>query len=169
MTTSAAPTHPPAERTHRLLMLSCALVVAATYGTAFFLPVLGVFPDYMTGWDAFRAMAPHNAWDDRSWFNARGRLQALVMWLANPLLWVGMVLLALGRSSSAAALGLLALPAGLSAAFNIDTGGFHFHELHAGYYCWLASMAFLTAAGAYFALGPVFKGTFSKQSSWPDD
>src|SRR5262245_62165263 len=147
MTTSAAPPRPHAGRTPRLLMLCCALMVAAAYATAFFLPV---HSNRRTGWDIYRVVAAHAVWGDNSYFRGTTRLQALIWWAPNPLLWVGTVLLAIGRTSGATALGLLALPASLSVAFNIDVGHFRFdpysrlRELRAGYYCWLASMAFLT-------------------------
>lgn len=147
--------------------LLCALLTAALYGTSFFLPTLVVLSDPIYGWGAFWivTLLP---WDNPP-LPTGELIQTLVWWLPNPLLWIGIVFLAIGQGRRAAVLGLLALPAGLSCAFDADTFRFRFHEFQAGYYCWLASMALLTAAGAWRGLRPVFAGVFSRSRTATDE
>jgi hypothetical protein len=71
-------------------------------------------------------------------------------WLANPVLWVGLRLLARGRPRGAAAAGAVALP--LALAFLLTEPS----DLRAGYYAWAGSMALLLLAGLAGArAGPV--------------
>src|SRR5262249_17910819 len=135
-------------------------LAAATYATAFFLPVhaLGLGnKDYIFyGWEAYQAVGPHASWNRPFGWE---RILSWVQWLPNPLMWVGIVLLALWRGLSAAGVGLLALAAGVSCAFEFETFRFYFHEYREGYYCWLASMVLLTVAGAWFGLRPLLKSS----------
>src|SRR5262245_17097482 len=109
----------------------CAAAVAALYATSFFLPVCLVLNDTISGWQAYLAVSPHRAWEAP--LQPTEVFQLLVWWLPNPLMWVGIVLLALGRGLSAACTGLLALSAGLSVAFDFDTFRFDFREFREGY------------------------------------
>jgi hypothetical protein len=137
--------------------LLCALFAAALYGTAFFLRVMVLFNDPLYGWEAYQAVAPR-PWAEQP-YSLPDDLQAIVWWLPNPLMWVGIALLAIGRPGSAAFTGLLALAGALSVAFDTDALRFDFKDLREGYYCWLGSMAFVTMAGAWRGLWPLLAGT----------
>jgi hypothetical protein len=130
---------------YRLAIL-CALLTAVLYGTSFLLPAKEMPPCApITGWEAFVTVS-QRPWDPQP-LETREYLVLLIWWLPNPLLWVGIGYLTLGRPAGAAVTGLAALPAGLFCACDIDPWRFDFQEFLSGYYVWLASMGFLAGSG----------------------
>src|SRR5262249_25948655 len=134
----------------RLPTVLAALATASLYAISFFLPVLDVLNAPLLGWNAYWIVA-QRPWE-KDPLTTGELLQLILWWLPNPLLWVGIVFLAIGRAGNAACLGLLAMAAGLSCAFDVEMLRFQFYEFRIGYYCWLASMAVLTAAGTLLVL-----------------
>ena len=68
-------------------------------------------------------------------------------WLANPLIWVGVILLACGRPGFAAGCGLLAIGPVVQWSLEWDRQGLS-HMLRAGYYLWVSSVGVLVAGSA---------------------
>jgi hypothetical protein len=131
--------------------------VAAVYALSFFLPawvesnrpipgygafLLGMLACCLTGpglaGEFLRGHVPHLSSNDMTFF------VGAVAWLANPGLLVGLVRLAMDRGQSAAALGIGSFLLGLCFFFSPKSDHF---QLSWGYYCWMASMALLAAAG----------------------
>ena len=132
------------------LAILCGLVTAVVYGTSFLLPARAMGPCApTTGWEAFVTVSPR-PWDPEP-LEVWEYLVLLIWWLPNPLVWVGIGYLALGRPAGAAVTGLVALPAGLFCAFNIDPWRFDFQEFLSGYYLWLTSMGFLAGSGMFLS------------------
>jgi hypothetical protein len=73
---------------------------------------------------------------------------ALIAWLANPLLWVGLVMFALGRNGEAMVLGLWAFLLGLTALLGLMGYDYDSATPLLGYCLWLGCMVLLIAAGA---------------------
>ena len=82
-------------------------------------------------------------------------------WLPNVLLWLGLFCLAAGRRHAPWLVGAFALYEGTLLV--ICAPGLTL-KLMTGYYVWLASMAVLTAAGAYRAVWPHDRLGFATQS-----
>lgn len=122
--------------------------ISGLYLSSFFMTVHD-FPSGkpLRGWDAFYLATlslcespPLSAYHLTRW---------LVGWLPNPALWVGIVLLALGRWRIAALAGFLGLVGALSWGAGFPLLGANFSEFREGYYCWLSSMAALAGFGLW--------------------
>ena len=71
-------------------------------------------------------------------------------WLANPLLWAGVILLACGRSGAATVCGLLAVVPVTQWSLAWDRQGL-WPALAAGYYLWIASAGLLATSGPFLS------------------
>jgi hypothetical protein len=141
--------HSTAPRIPRALWL-----VIALYAVAHVLPVTKIFDSWMWGWQA--SLAPvelaaealrHGQFDWRTVFTVFG-------WLPNPLLWLGVAWLIIGRQRDARQAGIGTGLAGLAAVacaslWLFDRG--KDDDLSIGYYVWIASMVLLTGAGFWTA------------------
>lgn len=107
--------------------------IAGTYTWSFFLPAtqdwIGPVGKLLTGWEAFRSMG------------------CLPVWLANPLLVLGVMAFLVRYYQTALILGVAAT---LDACILLE----NYRDLYAGYYLWLTSMLLLTVVAACFARFP---------------
>ncbi len=122
-----------------------ALAVAA-YVVSLFLPAVGVSvlgpPSTLYGCEAFTASLRSFPDVLKDFPSDLFSLCACVAWLANPVLWVGMILVAWRRYGSGCMAGAMAVALAMPIWLEID-------EVYAGYYLWVLSMALLMlAAGA---------------------
>lgn len=123
-------------------------LVVGLYAMSFFLPVTRGFIN-LRGWEAILVVAgalftpsiPTRGVDDADW------ILTFLGYLPNPLVWIGIVLLVLGQWRLAAVAGAIALAFGIIWMFDVGGGKLDVSHSHVGYYCWLASMAALAAAG----------------------
>lgn len=127
------------------------LLVVALYSISFFLTAVEVFGP-IAGWEAFLIVA------GRPFESPRPEMTDLIWiamyWLPNPSLWVGTVLLALGRGRAAAVAGLTGVIGGLACGFILDRPAIDFRAFREGYYCWVASLALLAGLGIWRAVWP---------------
>jgi hypothetical protein len=128
--------HPPA------VAILGALAVAM-YGVSFFLPAAGTF----LGFQAFVC--------------ALLFIIGVPMWLANPVFWLGLVMLSRREYRSASHAGMIALVLALSECWMFSG------ELKAGYYVWAGSMAVLALVGLFgeWTDGP--RGWYSRSQLFP--
>jgi hypothetical protein len=142
----------------------CVAVVAGVYAVSFFLPAETILsaPGAVYFWSIpagfFQRLAAGTLTGDSLW--------GLVGWLPNPLLVVGMILVALRRGWSALGTGLLATACAcvwlLDGNYTISTNGLV--TLNVGYYAWLASMLLLSISGAMM----MYAAAAERQPSPPD-
>lgn len=145
------------------LLLAVGLYTAALFLPAFEWTFVGSSPQVMSGREAVfslpKMLAEHLQvrWEyGRS--DAFGEGTGVYWgwlaraWLPNALLWLGLFCLAAGRRHAPWAAGAFSLYEGTLLA--ICAPGLELLKLMTGYHVWLASMAVLTAVGAYRALWP---------------
>lgn len=136
----------------------CCLLIGAVYAVSFFLPVLGPDEESSPGFVAF--LLPLVAWtvgDEGAML-----ILGLPAWLANPLMWVGMALLASGKWKAATAAGLVAVILGLTALPAwLSSGDFP----RMGYVLWVLSIAALAVTGYVGSLAQRRKTKPSEQLS----
>jgi hypothetical protein len=133
-----------------------ALPGIALYVGSFFLPTFAIDGPPQTGWEAFWVPLEFL---DRVGVEERVVVQALTIWLPNPLFWFSSICLVAGcpRVASVAAI--------LAALF----ASYWLLELHGltlvGAYVWLASMALLAVAAlaACTGMSSYYRGTLSRK------
>jgi hypothetical protein len=116
------------------------VIILAVYGVSFALPA---YPGTI-GLGAFLAALYYLPIAVLGFIVGRSPISfasVCLSWLANPVLWVGLILLAKGRWHGAARVGLVAA---LLASIPLLTQDYH-HGLRIGYFAWLASMILLIA------------------------
>lgn len=127
-------------RTARLLPWLILLVAGTMYGVAFALPAADLAITVSGGPASSMSFAGHEA------FSSAWAVKSNV-WLANPLFWAAVVLLALRLWVAAAAFAIFAFwVAGWEAVANQLYG--YGNAFYAGYWLWAGSMAVLAAAAA---------------------
>ena len=115
-------------------------VIGALYAISFFLPFLLI--------DRHHPLLADPIWDGAIVFMS-GMPGAEVSWLANPALWVGLVMLILGRWRAASIAGIVALFIGFllkMIEIHVGSGGQTTYHLLTGYCVWLASMVLLAGS-----------------------
>jgi hypothetical protein len=139
----------PTRRIPRVLWLIIGL-----YAVAHVLPVTMIFDSWVWGWQA--SLAPLELFVDglrHRHFDSQ-TVRILAGWLPNPLLWLGIASVIVGRRRSVRWAGIGTGVAGLAAfacagIWFLDRGPND--DLAAGYYAWIASMLFLSAYGFWMA------------------
>lgn len=120
-------------------------LVVGLYALSFFLPAYCGLLN-LVGYEAF-AMVFMGLFENPIEITTPDCLLSILGFLPNPLLWIGILLLARKRWRSATAAGALALGLGLVWIVDPDQKMVDLQGLHVGYYCWLASMAALLGTG----------------------
>jgi hypothetical protein len=146
-------------------MTKLALVlIGGLYAASFFMPVTtafaistwNVYPGTSCGWEVFWAMlakavylAGHHNDVEFAWLTVMVRYG--LVWLANPIMWLGFVGIVKERGGLVTAAGLLAFLFGLLACFDIEKMKFVF-SYEFGYYAWLLSMFAMAFFGVWLML-----------------
>jgi hypothetical protein len=126
--------------------------VILVYAIAHVLPVTKVFDETAFGWQASCSAAQIAA--EGIW-HGRPEWLWLFGWLPNPLLWLGVACLWIGRRRDTRRAGLAAGLAGCLACAGAALWFFSgdMDQLFSGYYVWTASMLLLALVGFWTAVG----------------
>jgi hypothetical protein len=127
----------------------CVALIGGVYGISFLLPTTAIFTNPISGWATFQSVSYLLvAYRPRQSGQVVEYFEFLFTWMANPLLWAGLVLLAARQGWAAFGVGLAAFGcAAIWFFLSLPT----LDNLFVGYYVWLTSTALLAVSGFWAA------------------
>jgi hypothetical protein len=128
------------------------LLIGGLYLASFPMPVTTIFSSTVNGWEAFRMimMAPFEA----SFYTESSVTITYysLLWLANPLVWLGFFGIIRQKGMLVTASGLIAFLCGASACVDLEEMKIDVREYGFGYHSWLLSMLAMAFFGIWLVV-----------------